>query len=58
MPRSRLTRRVGFGTAFALWDVWRRLPPRQRRWVLQQVRHHGPRIAKQAYSASRNRRRP
>jgi hypothetical protein len=58
MGRPGITRRVGpLGTAFALWDIWRRLPPRQRRWVLDQARHHGPRIAKQALEAQRTRRR-
>ena len=40
-----------------LFDVWRRLPPKQRKWVLQQARHHGPRIAKQALDAQAKRRR-
>ena len=53
----RLGRRVGpVGTALTLWDIWRRLPPRQRKWVAQQVRQHGPRIAKQALNAQKNRR--
>jgi hypothetical protein len=57
MPRPKLTRRLGpIGTALTLWDIWRRLPPRQRRWVLERARHHGPRIAKQALEAQRNRR--
>jgi hypothetical protein len=37
--------------ALTAWDVWRRLPPRQRRWVFKQVRTHGPRLAKQVYDA-------
>ncbi|HZP72724.1 MAG TPA: hypothetical protein VFA97_05015 [Gaiellaceae bacterium] len=50
--------RVGvFGAALTVLDVWRRLPPRQRRWVTRQARKHGPRLARQAYHASRNRRR-
>lgn len=58
MPRLRLTRRVGpLGTALMLWDVWRRLPPRQRRWVVKQARTHGPRVAKQIMDAQRRRRR-
>ena len=58
MPRVRLSRRLGpVGTALTLWDIWRRLPPRQRRWVMNQVRAHGPRIAKQAIQAQKNRRR-
>jgi hypothetical protein len=57
MPRL-LTRRLGpLGIALTAWDVWRRLPPKQRRWVAQQVRTHGPRIAKQALDAQKNRRR-
>jgi hypothetical protein len=58
VARTRLTRRVGpIGAALTLWDIWRRLPPRQRKWVAQQVRQHGPRIAKQALNAQKNRRR-
>jgi hypothetical protein len=57
MPRPKLTRRLGpVGMALTMWDVWRRLPPRQRRWVLKQARHHGPRIAKQVYTAQQKRR--
>ena len=52
-----VSRRIGpFGVALTLWDVWRRLPPKQRRWMMQQARTHGPRIAKQAVAAQRARR--
>ena len=55
MPRL-ITRRIGpVGVALTLWDVWRRLPPRQRQWMLQQARTHGPRLAKQAAAAQRAR---
>jgi hypothetical protein len=58
MPRLGLTRRLGpVGLALTLWDVWRRLPPKQRRWVVRQARAHGPRIAKQAVDAQKARRR-
>lgn len=58
MPRLRLTRRAGaLGTALTLWDMWRRLPPKQRRFLVKQARSHGPRLAKQALAASKNRRR-
>ena len=51
-----ITRRIGpVGVALTLWDVWRRLPPRQRRWMMQQARTHGPRLAKQAVAAQRAR---
>lgn len=58
MPRLRLTRRLGpVGTALTLWDIWRRLPPRQRRFIVKQARKHGPRLAKQMVEASKKRRR-
>jgi hypothetical protein len=58
---ARLTRRIGpVGIAITMWDVWRRLPPPQRRWMMEQARTHGPRIAKQALAAQKaaRRRRP
>jgi hypothetical protein len=41
------------GTALLLYDLWRRIPAKQRRQLLAQARKHGPRIAMQVYSASR-----
>ena len=56
MARVKLTRRFGaVGTALTIYDIWRRLPPRQRRWVATQARKHGPRLAKQALKAQRAR---
>jgi hypothetical protein len=58
MPRPNLLRRAGpVGAALTIWDIWRRLPPRQRKWVARQARKHGPRLAKQALDAQRRRRR-
>ena len=58
MARSRLTRRLGpFSTALLLWDVWRRLPPRQRRWLRAQARKHGPTLVKQANAVRKSRKR-
>jgi len=58
VARLKLTRRAGpIGAALTAWDLWRRLPPRQRKWVARQVRKHGPRVAKQALQAQRQRRR-
>jgi len=51
MPRLRylLARRMGpFGIALTAWDIWRRLPPKQRKRILDATRKHGPRIAAQA----------
>jgi hypothetical protein len=58
MPRTPITRLRPVGTALLLWDVWRRLPPAQRRWVVDQARVHGPRVVKQAMDAQKNRRGP
>jgi hypothetical protein len=33
------------GIAITLWDVWRRLPPKQRKQVLALARKHGPQAA-------------
>jgi hypothetical protein len=56
MPRIRrlLFGRAGsVGLALTMWDLWRRLPPQQRRWMLSQARRHGPSLARRAYYASR-----
>jgi hypothetical protein len=42
-------RRFGaFGVALTAWDLWRRLPPAQRRMLIQQARKHGPTLVRQA----------
>ncbi|HKC21772.1 MAG TPA: hypothetical protein VKB64_04580 [Gaiellaceae bacterium] len=33
------------GIALTAWDIWRRLPPRQRKQILNIARKHGPRMA-------------
>lgn len=35
------------------WDVWRRLPPEQRRQLVRAARKHGPRLAGRAAKATR-----
>jgi len=56
-----LTRRAGpLGLALTAWDLWRRLPPKQRRQLLNLARKHGPKVAArvfQARAAYRDRRR-
>jgi hypothetical protein len=55
MPRLR---RFGpVGAAFTMWDIWRRLTPKQRKWVIEQAREQGPRLAKQALAAQKKRKR-
>ncbi len=34
------------GLGIALWDIWRRLTPKQRQQLLKLAREHGPRAAK------------
>ena len=48
------------GLALTAWDLWRRLPPKQRKQVLDLARKHGPKVAARAMRARanmRNRRR-
>jgi hypothetical protein len=48
--------RSPIGVAFVLWRVWRRLPPAQRRQLLQAARRHGPRLAGAARQRVRTKR--
>ena len=51
MPR--LKPRVGpLGLALTAWDIWRRLPPRQRKQILNIARKHGPRVAARVLRAA------
>lgn len=53
-----LGRRAGpWGTALIVWDIWKRIPPKHRKRILQQARKHGPKLAKQAIKARQKRRR-
>ena len=60
-PTRLLSRRMGpLGLALTAWDIWRRLPPRQRRQIVNIARKHGPKVAArviQARSRARERRR-
>jgi hypothetical protein len=35
------------GVALTLYDVWRRLPPKQRQQAFELARKHGPAVVKQ-----------
>jgi len=49
---ARLSRNVKpLGIALTAWDIWRRLPPRQRKQLIVIVRRHGPRMASRALHA-------
>jgi hypothetical protein len=41
------------GLALTAYDVWRRLTPRQRRLLAEQVRRYGPVVAAQALRSAR-----
>ncbi|MBA2332965.1 MAG: hypothetical protein H0V94_09275 [Actinobacteria bacterium] len=43
MPRVRPTNPIG--VAITAFELWRRLPPKQRKRVLEATRTHGPKIA-------------
>jgi hypothetical protein len=54
MPK--LLRRTGaLGLALTAWDIWRRIPPKQRKLLMRQARKHGPLIAKRAVEYRRKR---
>jgi len=43
-----LGRRAGpLGLALTAYDLWRRIPPKQRAQLAKQMRKHGPRVARQ-----------
>jgi hypothetical protein len=44
------------GVAITLFDLWRRLPPKQRKLALQLARKHGPKAAKKVMQYQRARR--
>ena len=47
-PLRLLTRRAGpIGVALTAFDIWRRIPKRQRRQIVAATRKHGPRVAAQ-----------
>ncbi len=44
------------GVAIAMFDVWRRLSPRQRKLAVKLARKHGPKAAKKLVQFQRARR--
>ena len=56
LGRSLGKRPNAMGAALTAWEIWRRIPPQHRKRLLESARKHGPRIAKQAVVAGRNRR--
>jgi hypothetical protein len=42
-----------WAVAVAAWDVWRRLPAKQRKQAFDLARKHGPKVAKAVIKAKR-----
>ena len=58
-PFRLLSRRAGpIGLALTAYDIWRRLPKKQRRQILDAARKHGPRAAARVMNGARKRRPP
>jgi hypothetical protein len=45
MPKPRLRPTHPIGVALTAYELWRRLPPSQRKRLIQATRIHGPRLA-------------
>jgi hypothetical protein len=59
LPLKLLTRRAGpVGLVLTAYDIWRRLPPKQRKRLVAEARKQGPRIASAAYERTRRQPRP
>jgi len=41
-----------------LYDVWTRIPPKQRQRIIKHARKHGPKLAARLVKAQQARRRP
>jgi hypothetical protein len=55
--RPPFLRRMGpVGLFLTAYDIWRRIPPRQRRRITAETRKHAPRVARAV--ANRARRKP
>lgn len=52
MARGRKLRPSPWAITIVAWDIWRRLPPAQRRQLLVLARRHGPKLAKGAATAA------
>ena len=50
---AKIPRAGAFGLALSAYDLWKRLPPKQRRALLKQVGKHGPTVAKHAALTAR-----
>lgn len=49
----RKLRPTPWALTIAAWDIWRRLPPEQRKQLLNLATKHGPKLASRAAKATR-----
>jgi hypothetical protein len=54
--RFRKFRPTPWALTVAAWDIYRRLPPQQRRQLMKLARKHGPKLAARAAKAASRRR--
>ena len=55
-PFRLLSRRAGpIGVALTAYDIWRRLPKKQRRQILDATLKHGPRVAARVMNGAKRR---
>jgi hypothetical protein len=57
MVRLRKLRPGPLALTVALWDIWKRLTPKQRRQLMAMARRHGPTVMARATELRRRRRR-
>ena len=58
MARSGRFRPAPLAVALTLYDIWRRLPPKQRKQLMALAQRHGPTVARQVYELRKGRRYP
>ena len=58
MARSGRFRPAPLAVALTLYDIWRRLPPKQRKQLMALAQRHGPTVARQVYGLRKGRRPP
>ncbi|HLY84944.1 MAG TPA: hypothetical protein VKO84_00295 [Gaiellaceae bacterium] len=56
MAKLRKFRPTPWALTVAVWDIWRRLPPAQRKQLMKLARKHGPKLAARAAKATSRRR--
>jgi hypothetical protein len=54
--KLRKLRPTPWALTIAVWDIWRRLPPAQRRQLMRAARKHGPKLAARAAKTVTDRR--